>query len=43
MAVILIIAFLILIAGVISTAAALHYLLSGDYEIDQRIQRILKS
>jgi hypothetical protein len=41
MTVILIIGLIILIAGVISTATTLYYLLSEDYEIDQRIQKFL--
>lgn len=43
MAIILILGVLILIAGVVSTLASLRYLLSGDYEVDQRIRKILRS
>jgi hypothetical protein len=43
MAIILILGVLILIAGVVSTLASLRYLLSGDYEVDQRIHKILRS
>lgn len=41
MTVILIIGLIILIAGIISTVTTLFYLLSEDYEIDQRIQKFL--
>lgn len=43
MAIILILGVLILIAGVVSTLASLRYLLSGDYDVDQRIRKILRS
>jgi hypothetical protein len=41
MTVILIIGFLILVGGIFSTIRILFYLLSGDYEIDQRIKKFL--
>jgi hypothetical protein len=40
MVIILVLGILVLVVGVVSTLAALRYLLSGDYDVDQRIRKI---
>ena len=40
MMIILVLGILVLIVGVVSTLATLRYLLSGDYDVDQRIRKI---